>query len=732
MLRDPDRFPQFRESLKDLLNLSSISQDQMRDRLLMLSDIAADRVALDARQLFGGDYDRIRQRRDALARFKQHAHRIEQLVRRFAERETLRGALAFRWLNLRDQRQALIGQHDAQVAELRARMAGAAERRQAHLVERNGRRDEHNGFQRQLGALEKELADLEARGREFGEFIEDLARAMLAKLKSQITRLRLELADAERETRERAEQKLEVYRELVRRNRASIEHFDRLVVTALRRHFSEAELESLFRLLEPHLLETRLGPGGAEVRREAELLATLRELLGRIQDGVYSDSTVRLALGVGRAPLAALANPDTVRERLAEEQQTLERWERVLEAIHQRESLLARLRTLEQEEQRSSTQLLRFEQFRKSQEDEPRLRAELERAAAAAQGAASRLETLDRLIRETESEARDAEEAIRNSENEFNHMENRFRACIAPAFDSPPTTLDNLPEDLDGAITLYERDQKREETLGLEVTRIFHELELHFGDRYTGGDEAETVRILEAELEALPEHENALARDWNAHLHALKSRFDHVLRELGEIQSAKDRLNRDFARIQISNLESVKLEVLEACDTVGWIRRLASMEQPGLFDDNTRLDQALANFRRLLEANPVVRFSSLFVLRFAVMGADGVAHHYQDFRQIESHGTTITIKVLFNLLVLKSLLRREDCLVPFFLDEVQSLDPANRRAILTTARKLGFIAITAAPDAITEVHALYFLLPRQGRIVLTSRHRYEIQPLSTP
>jgi hypothetical protein len=165
---------------------------------------------------------------------------------------------------------------------------------------------------------------------------------------------------------------------------------------------------------------------------------------------------------------------------------------------------------------------------------------------------------------------------------------------------------------------------------------------------------------------------------------------------------------------------------------VGWIRRLSAMEQPGLFDDDTQLDQTLANFRRVLENNPVLRYSSLFTLRFTVVGDDEVAHHYQDFRQIESHGTTITIKVLFNLLVLKSLLRRDDSQVPFFLDEVQSLDPANRVAILNMARKLGFIAITAAPEAIAEVDALYFLQPQHGRIVLTANHRLTVRPTATP
>ena len=83
--------------------------------------------------------------------------------------------------------------------------------------------------------------------------------------------------------------------------------------------------------------------------------------------------------------------------------------------------------------------------------------------------------------------------------------------------------------------------------------------------------------------------------------------------------------------------------------------------------------------------------------------------------------------MLFNLLVLRRYLREDQSVVPFFLDEIQLLDLANRAAVLSTARKLGFLAITAAPEAISEVDSLYFLQPRQGRIVLRQRHRINVK-----
>jgi hypothetical protein len=70
VLRDNDRYAHFRETLKSLLCLSTISQDQMRGQVLMLAGFSADRQALNIREAFGEDYDRILAQKQRLVRFK--------------------------------------------------------------------------------------------------------------------------------------------------------------------------------------------------------------------------------------------------------------------------------------------------------------------------------------------------------------------------------------------------------------------------------------------------------------------------------------------------------------------------------------------------------------------------------------------------------------------------------------------------------------------------------------
>ena len=381
--------------------------------------------------------------------------------------------------------------------------------------------------------------------------------------------------------------------------------------------------------------------------------------------------------------------------------------------------------------------LLRFEQFQVSRGNESRLRAELKQTEEALKAVADRMEKLDKQINATRESKGQAEQAKIAEENQFNTVMGRFNDCVFPEFPGKATAPDDaIPDDFDAVVGLFLRQQKKLTELNGQVRDGFHAIETTLGSDFSGTDEAGTIRRLREELEALPDQEVALRRDWEHQLHQLRATFDQVLRSLADIKSAKDRLNRALSGIQVSNLVALNMDVVEQTDLVGSLRKLANFGEPELFDESSGLETALGGFRQKFENNPLLRYADLFTLRFTVTGDDGKPHHYHDFKQVESHGTTITIKVLFNLLVLRSLLREDAskalvCEVPFFLDEIHSLDPVNRHAVLTTARKLGFIAITAAPESVREVDALYFLQPQQGRIVLRHRHRIGVKPRLT-
>ena len=726
-LRDPDRFRRFRDSLKDLLSLSSITQEQMRDRLLTLADVRTDVPALDARKLFGEDYDLIRRRRDALTRFKKHEPHVRQLVERSSELTAIRGELISRWKDLRTKRTAFDQAHAARLDGFTQEIARLGTLLQDTAYQLRERAAERDTSVAESGRLAGKLADLGVQAKSFAAFDPELAHAAEQNLKNEELRLKNLLAQAKTEVRDKVKQKIELYGDIVRNKQEAITNFDRLAVTTLRHHFKDADLASAFRVLNFDLLETPIGPDGITARSQKQLLELIRTLASRVKNGTYEDPAARIVLRPERKSPSDLADVSTLREQLAENTQTLEHWQATLKAIVEREQLAAALAKTQGDLSAIQKQIVLYNTFLEARANEPRLRQEL---GLLEQQIRSLKSTIDALERQRDKAAADKQMAGHGKvaeENAYNEVMGRFERCVLPLFSAKFVAVDELPEDFDSAISLFLNRQDHERHLAHEVDTALKLVAQLVGEEFNGADDAETIQNLGGELDALSVKAAALERDWTALIQGLRGMFAGVLKELDAVRSAVADLNRQLAKIQVSNLSAIKLEVLEAGDLVNWIKRLVDLQQPGLFDEDTHLDQTLRNFRQRLEGSPIISFSQLFSLQFTVVGEDGVPHRYQDFRQIESHGTTITIKVLFNLLVLRHYLRENQCVVPFFLDEIQALDPANRTAVLSTSRNLGFLAITASPEPVTEVESLYFLQPQQGRIVLRQRHRLGVK-----
>ena len=142
-----------------------------------------------------------------------------------------------------------------------------------------------------FGELGEESADERIHAR----FDSGFAGAAEQNLQNEELRLKKLLGDAETKSREKAQQKIALYGDLVRHKQQTISNFDRLAVTALRRHFSDDELARAFRILNFELLETPLGDDGITVRSEERVLALVRVLATRVKDGIYDDEITHVA-----------------------------------------------------------------------------------------------------------------------------------------------------------------------------------------------------------------------------------------------------------------------------------------------------------------------------------------------------------------------------------------------------------------------------------------------------
>lgn len=731
-LRDNDRYPQFRETLKNLLSLSTITQDQMRNRLLMLAGLSAEKYALDVRELFGEDYDKIRERKRKLVQFKENQSKVELFVDTCAHRDATRGELVHRWQDLRPKRASFVQAHNVKVEKLEAEAVTAKETESRLKDEISKTREDKESLAENKGKLTTSIEGVANQEKEFVDFVEELTRVALTNKIAAVYKLQNQLSEASKQTREKANTQVDLYRTLVNRKRQTIAHFDRALITILRRGMSDEEISPLARLFNFDLLETAVGDDGIRLKGPDTFVTALRELRARIEGEVYRDQNAEIPLPSGHRTLAELDNPEAIREQLVDDEDMLRRCEDILKAIDERERLLAELEQENAEETKLRRRLFGWENLLRARGELPQLQKDLAKIEKDLEAATAKIDKLEAEWSKAQADGNKARKLRQEEEDQFNQVMGRFGQCNAPSWSKSAVPDEAIPDDLDAAVALYLRQQIQLQRLDEKARDAQQAIERELGSDYSGADDNETVRLLREELEALADKEDALGRDWELLLHALHATFDQVLRSLRDIESAATQLNRRLSSVQVSNLAALRMDVIEQSDVVSSLRRLVNVEQPGLFDDNSGLEAAIEGFRRKFDASPLLRYADLFWLRFTVTGDDGKPHHYDNLDQVESHGTTITIKVLFNLLVLRSLLREDASKtpmseVPFFLDEIHSLDPANRRAIISTSRALGFIAITAAPESVSEVNALYFLKPSKGRIVLRNQHRIGVK-----
>src|SRR5260370_35483631 len=90
----------------------------MRDQLLLMADLPKSGYALDVRQLFGDDYDRILGLKEKLLRFKRAQRDVELLVETFDKQEAIRTELFWRWRDLQAKRTAFEAECNSRIEYL--------------------------------------------------------------------------------------------------------------------------------------------------------------------------------------------------------------------------------------------------------------------------------------------------------------------------------------------------------------------------------------------------------------------------------------------------------------------------------------------------------------------------------------------------------------------------------------------------------------------------------------
>lgn len=732
-LTENERYAHFKEVLKNLLSLRSIDQHEMKRSLLMLAGIPPSKPALEANRLMTEEFERIRDRRLKLNTLKSEQERLRTYILRSEVRMVLEGRLAAVHAELMEKRRKA-NDHNKNVKEaIVAKQELLEQEKQGTAAGLQSLDDRIAELAGMKGRLEGDLHRIAEMGKGLEEFSETLEREALANAKERLAALDRRLGNAQLADRARTERSLAEARARVAGTEKAIAGFDHALITTLRGSLDEDALHGLSRLFNVELLKQPVEKGGVEIKKRKQVDALLKQMAAHIKEGRYSDDLLSIPLPDNSSAWKELVDVKALKKSLADQKAELQRLQELMAAIENRDQLAGERDAAQQECDKRLDTLNLWERLQRERKDEPQLKkrlADLNKEKQKCEG--QRQETRQKLD-ELSVKLFEQRTALNKEDERFNRLLRLLEQCAPPPV--PDAKLSDpmaVPADAEDAIALYLKLTGEHKDLSREMDGLRSKIENVLKGDIIGATEEDTIRLMTEQLDGLPTFEEALRKDWDNYLHLLRANFANVLNGLHDIRSAAEQLNRRFSTVSVSNLESLRMEVMEQSDLVAPLKELAETDHTGLFDDSKKLDAAYQSFRNKLSERITLNYGDLFTLRFSVALKGGRVHSYDNL-QVESHGTAITIKVLFNLLVLRSMLKEDPTdrtplsKVPFFLDEVHSLDAVNRKAVLTMARDLGFMAITAAPEPVSEVDALYFLRPQNGRLVVRNELRVGVK-----
>jgi len=718
-IRQKDHYERFRAVFGNLLRLAHLRQDELKQFLLEIHQGDFQQRTIDLETGYSSQYRKVCGEAEGLRELRAIVVDVRRVLELAADRDALRRLLPALWQAVRTQYE----QTELEILQRRQKIAEHI----ARLGEEGGRlaervktcRDERDGLLQELGRITGELDRHEQERELFKGFLVDFEKSRKNDLEIKIERLGASLGQA-------GDVSMELLRERVGRMereltglRRRLEQFSRNVAADLLPKLSDVDADQLFRLINTEILGLAREEEGFSIKDKEKFAGTLARFVGRIGEGVYEDELVRILLaGLSPPDLAAYRDAGTLDRRIAEQEVMLERERRILVAAVNSEQIRCEKAQLQQECDQVADRLRRYFEH---QERLPII-AQRTREKNILEKRKDQLEKqltdLDERRLAITEEKRGAEEQDRELGASRDKLLRRLQKLADPDSSWPMEPFAAEDRNLDALLELYERKFVEHGGIARRFDEELRRIEQRTYGKYLGEGEAATLANLQAEVEALDEREKAVQELWKSLAAGLQSAFKGLIRDLHTLNLRIDELNRRLGRVSISNLSRLRLILREHDEWTRRIKTVVEVEAMPLFFDRSVVSEAQNQLGELLKQHRRVELSDLFDLHFEVTSTDCQTRHYPHLDSIESNGTTITIKVLINLILLKGLLGDKEVSIPFYLDEASSLDRENLEAIVQEARKMGFVAVLASPEAMEAADSLYFLRENNGRIML--------------
>jgi hypothetical protein len=712
-------YDKFRKIFRNLLHLSHLSQEELKKFIIDVNRGELNRIEIDLAMEFKEGYRKVQKNARSLADLKAHSETALKVLDLNSSRKLLLKEIPPLY-------SAAAFAVSRERADLRRKVSLLSEQLETVSLEKHEAEEyrktlsqELGGYLRRTGALESLLTGHRVLGESLSDYLEEFEESRIEDIRSQVTEIDVLLRDATAGNPERIRRNINDFQKEHMRLSIQLENTDNLAVSALP-GLSQNAVSSL-RLFNQDILILPAGSDGIEIKEADSFLNRLGKLGEAIQGNRYEDDSVLINMSSLHKPdLNALSDKRAIAGRISDLNSLIERERSVLKSIEERQQLESRRKELLKELKTREGRNHDWHRYTANTDTAREWEKELTDIAQAAEHLSGKQQETEQRLNRLGNKEKALERSISAETAGLTGLERRAALLPDP---EPEWVVGNHLESELGAfelIDMFIKKYSERNRLSQRIGDYLSSLETATYEEYRASEEEATLKKLQEDIDAMEEKEEALRSLWSGLASDVSQAMKSLMASLDVLKRRVSQLNNRLAKVSVSDLKQLKLVLTENTQWTGKVRTGIEADELPLFSDRSEVEKALQSLGSMLETAGAgrIELKDMFNLSFEILDVNDRIRKFQRLENIESNGTTITIKILVNLILLRDLLPENKAQIPFYLDEASSLDRDNLASVVDTAFDMGFPAVLASPEAMDVASSVYFMKDTGGRVFL--------------
>lgn len=356
----------------------------------------------------------------------------------------------------------------------------------------------------------------------------------------------------------------------------------------------------------------------------------------------------------------------------------------------------------------------------------PTLEKELETLKVEFENLIKHKEQSTKDVKLIEEEIRKLNETIEQASKEIFKKEKRIEEIqtwkvdleqlgIKPIEYQSTDSLDNIYKNL-------KRNFEERREIKLKKDSLFERLKLKTETSFAS--QTDFIKHVDSELVTLEDKQKAI----DGLLKNISTQFANPCRTIysrfEEFNSfITNQFNSKIKKIKISDIDTLKIEIVEnekLIKDLNKIIQIRDLTSELIFNDQS---ENLNTLNKYLDNQTTITFNDLFDIKLHLHKKG--QHKVVDLKnQIESDGTDKMIRLVLIMSIINQIVVKDDeNKIVLFVDEIGTIDEANRIEILNFCKEHNFIPISAAPLHPYDGFDKYYLVRRnKGKIVVSEKN----------